>query len=339
MDVVDSANGDSLTNGNTSYVKLVSKQNITKEYILHLAVNNQAQPQLAVALSTNEILYFDVMTQAKSTTYKGHEKSVTGIKFSQETPSTFYSSSVDGSVLVWDSRSGASPVQTFSDDSDGPAKPLTCFDLNSDEAYVCAGTELIRQDSFLLFWDRRTGMNVGGYWNSHTDEISHVQFHSSCNYGLASSSVDGLINIYDLTQNNEDEALTNTLNTETSVNKFTWGPDDHISCITGTEEYQFWSAAQTSPTLSMTRDDLTDLSECKIDYLVDTFLANQSFYLVSGTNDGSLHLYRQKKKHLKPANVLNNGHTDIVRAIIPIKGNCLVTGGEDGQLCTWRISL
>ncbi|CAL1261098.1 unnamed protein product [Larinioides sclopetarius] len=353
MDIMDSANGDSMNNGSSSFVKLLSKQNITKEYILHSAVNNQAQPQLAVTLSTNEILHFDVATQAKSTTYKGHEKTVTGIKFSQETPSTFFSSSIDGRVLAWDTRSGVSPVQPFvgfecvsfslrnfsSDDSDGPSKPLTCFDLNSDETYLCAGTELIREDSFLLFWDRRTGTNVGGYWNSHTDEITHVQFHSTSNSELASSSVDGLINIFDLNQNNEDDALSNTLNTESSVNRFTWGPDNHFSCITGTEDYQFWSAEQTSPALSMTRDDLTDLAESKIEYLVDTFLANRSFYLVSGTNDGSLHVYRQKKRHLIPNAVLSKGHTDVVRTVIPVKGNCLITGGEDGQLCTWRVSL
>ncbi|GFS49407.1 WD repeat-containing protein 89 [Nephila pilipes] len=333
------SNAVSINSRNFPSIKLLSQKKITNEYIVNSAVNNQVQAQLAVVLTTNEVLHWDIINQVKLLSIKGHGKSITGIKFSTETPSVLFTGSLDGQIHVWDLRSSASPVQTFSDDSDGPLKPFTCFDLNLDEKFLCAGTELIRDDSFIIFWDRRTSKSFGGYWNSHTDEITHVEFSSTCNSSVATASLDCLINIFDLTQSTEDDALVNTLNTEASVIKFTWGTDDHISCITGNEDYQFWSAEQTKPLLLKTRDDISLDSESKIDCLINTFQASQSFYLAAGTYHGSVQLYCQKGKHLKSVGLLADGHTDVVRTISYNKGHCLVTGGEDGQICTWKICL
>ncbi|GFY76281.1 WD repeat-containing protein 89 [Trichonephila inaurata madagascariensis] len=337
--MMDCSNGDSDDDAKFPPIKLLLKKKISDEYILHSAVNNLVQGQFAVVLTTHEILQFDVTKQTKILSVKGHEKSITGIKFSSKTPSLLFTSSIDGNIHAWDLRSSTSPVQSFSDDSDGPLKPLTCFDFNLDETHLCAGTELIRSDSFILFWDQRTSEKLGGYWNSHTDEITQVQFSSTCDSGLATSSVDGLINIFDLTQSTDDEALINTLNTECSVNKFAWGLDDHVSCITGNEEYQFWSVEETKPSVSSSRESISTDSQCNIDYLIDTFVAGQSFCLAAGTNKGSVQLYCQKKKSLKTIGLLKNGHTDIVRTISYNKGHFLLTGGEDGQICTWKISL
>lgn len=39
---------------------------------------------------------------------------------------------------------------------------------------ICAGTEEVEGDSFLLFFDVRTATLHGGYWESHTDDITQV---------------------------------------------------------------------------------------------------------------------------------------------------------------------
>ncbi|GFR28556.1 WD repeat-containing protein 89 [Trichonephila clavata] len=335
---MDCLDGDSDDVAKCQPIKLLSKKKISDEYILNSAVNNLVQAQSAVVLATHEVLQFDVTNETKILCVKGHEKLITGIKFSSKTPSLLFTSSVDGKIHAWDLRSSTSPVQSFLDDTDGSLKPFTCFDFNMDETHLCAGTELIRDDSFILFWDQRTSKTLGGYWNSHTDDITHVQFSSTCDSGLATSSLDGLINIFDTTQSSEDKALINTLNTECSVNKFAWALDDHVSCITGNEEYQFWSVEETKPSV-LSREDISTDSKCKIDFLIDTFVAGQSFCLATGTNSGSVQLYRRKKKFLKNIGSLKDGHTDIVRTISYNKGHCLVTGGEDGRICTWKISL
>lgn len=49
------------------------------------------------------------------------------------------------------------------------------------------------------------------------DDVTRLSFHPNKRDILASGSVDGLINIFDLTQPTEDMALRYSLNTESSV--------------------------------------------------------------------------------------------------------------------------
>jgi hypothetical protein len=64
----------------------------------------------------------------------------------------------------------------ISDDTEGSGKlkPLSDFDIASSSRFICGGTELIDDDSFLLFWDVRSTSLLGGYWESHTDDITQV---------------------------------------------------------------------------------------------------------------------------------------------------------------------
>lgn len=117
-------------------------------------------------------------------------------------------------------------LQYIIDDSeDGKIKPLVSFDLSCDERLLAGGTEHTGGDAFILFWDiRQSGSKIenknkllGGYWESHMDDITCLTFHPSKRNVLASGSTDGLMNIFDLTQSSEDLALTYSLNTESSV--------------------------------------------------------------------------------------------------------------------------
>lgn len=64
----------------------------------------------------------------------------------------------------------------ISDDTEGSGKlkPLSDFDIAFSSRFICGGTELINDDSFLLFWDVRSTRLLGGYWESHTDDITQV---------------------------------------------------------------------------------------------------------------------------------------------------------------------
>jgi len=109
------------------------------------------------------------------------------------------------------------------DTENGKMKPLTSFDINCDDSLIAGGTEHIGGDAFILFWDIRKSNSkigdslLGGYWESHMDDITCLTFHPAKRTILSSSSMDGLINIFDLTQSSEDLALTYSLNTESSV--------------------------------------------------------------------------------------------------------------------------
>lgn len=58
---------------------------------------------------------------------------------------------------------------------------------------------------------------LGGYWESHMDDVTCLSFHPVKQNVLTSGSTDGLMNLFDLTQPSEDLALTCSLNTESSV--------------------------------------------------------------------------------------------------------------------------
>lgn len=53
-------------------------------------------------------------------------------------------------------------------------KSFTCFDVSPNNKLIVAGTALCGTDSFLLFWDARNANLLGGYWESHTDDITEV---------------------------------------------------------------------------------------------------------------------------------------------------------------------
>lgn len=61
------------------------------------------------------------------------------------------------------------------DSTDSSLKPLSCFDVSCDGRYLVAGTEVIKDDAFLLFWDVRSTKLLGGYWDTHQGDITQVK--------------------------------------------------------------------------------------------------------------------------------------------------------------------
>ncbi|KFM57278.1 WD repeat-containing protein 89, partial [Stegodyphus mimosarum] len=146
---------------------------------------------------------------------------------------------------------------------------------------------------------------------------------------MASSSVDGLINIFDLMGCSEEDALLSTLNVGSSVIRFSWSKENLLCCTTGNEEFQLWSANEPSPYLSTTREELPQSSQYKADYLIDSFMVEKSLYVASGSNQGVVCLYSAETKKLHLYCELQNGHSDVVRTVCySEKGKFIATGGE-----------
>lgn len=77
---------------------------------------------------------------------------------------------------------------------------------------------------------------------------------------VASGSTDGLINVYDLSQSAEDDALLDTLNTNSSVDQLSWykvGLKDCVSCITHTSDVQLWNIEDARPYAHFQRRDIS----------------------------------------------------------------------------------
>lgn len=71
----------------------------------------------------------------------------------------------------------------ISDKEEVLKKRYECMDVSCNGRVLCSGSLIVEDDSYLVFWDQRNNKKtLGGYWNSHTDDITQVlnqEQHSS----------------------------------------------------------------------------------------------------------------------------------------------------------------
>lgn len=141
------------------------------------------------------------------------------------------------------------------------AKNINCFDQNQNDRILCAGTEQIDHESFLLFFDIRKSKLLGAYWEGHTDDITQVLYHRDNPDILSSGAVDGLINIYDTSETTEDNAFKYCFNTECSVQILNWHKNinkkDLISCITHTNDLYLFDVEKNELLFNFERENIT----------------------------------------------------------------------------------
>lgn len=205
------------------------------------------------------------------------------IKFNIDDNNLLYIGSSDGTVKLWDLRASpltnkaALAVEKTIEFKDPTAttidnnKTFNCFDVSPNNRLLAVGTDLFDGDAFVLFWDIRMCQRpqkrddfLGGYWESHTDDITQIKFHPNDSNRLISGATDGLINVYDLMESCEDDALIDTLNTESSVDKLVWLKFDEcaanntnvLGSVTHTSDVQFWKLDDCNPYLNFTRSDI-----------------------------------------------------------------------------------
>lgn len=194
-------------------------------YILDLALS--PADLIAVSGSNRAVRLHAKETLRVLGEYQGHAGVVFGLRFSPSSPDLLFSGSSDGTLRCWDvRRPGSSAVQVFRSD---PDHRYCSFDVSCNGTVVCAGSEQVGDDSFLVFWDSRTtgggakqeGL-LGVYSESHGDDITAVRFHPKQADRLASGSTDGLVNVFDLSLGEEDDALVTTCNCDSSASALCW---------------------------------------------------------------------------------------------------------------------
>lgn len=58
------------------------------------------------------------------------------------------------------------------DDSELVVKPVSCFDVNANDRLICAGTDELNHNVYLLFFDIRERRLMGGFFESHQEEVT-----------------------------------------------------------------------------------------------------------------------------------------------------------------------
>ena len=253
---VDMLSGDLKEHFKKNYcLKECKSVGLDDVYVLNLSVNPQGK--ILSGLSNHTVCLHDMsLNKIKSETI---DNAIIGAKFSPVHPDLFYVGTNEN-IQLWDSRTFAKEV-TFdlqNLDKDKRPKPLLSFDINCEDKYLSAGTEVLNHDAFVVFWDIRGGKTLlGGYWETLGDDVTVNQFSKQNANQLMSASADGQVNLFDISQESEDEALVTSLNTEAPVRSLTYMQDDKVAIVLDHEEAILWKTYEGQPYRTFSREDFT----------------------------------------------------------------------------------
>lgn len=220
-------------------------------------------------------------------------------------------------------------------------KPVNCFDVNSNDKLICAGTDELNGNVYLLFFDVRERRLMGGFFESHQEEITDVKFHSHNPDILASGSTDGLINIFDCKQESEDDALQFSLNTCDSVQKIKWHHKNSLSCITNTNDLLLYNYESQDLMKKWSRTEITDAMKRKsvIDCnLIDCYDIGDEMMFLGTSNYNKGECLRSLKFNDTSLTPLADfkGNSQIIRAsLFDETKNVYMTFGEKAIISVW----
>ncbi|XP_035913906.1 WD repeat-containing protein 89 [Anopheles stephensi] len=318
---------------------------------LHLSQSCQYDT-LAVGLSRKELQLYRVRESGELALENGSlgrfESGIRGVRFFNGDPNSLLCCTEDGDVHMYDVRSG-SEVHRFEDTSEGLKKTISSCDINQNDRVLCASSEIQKNgDSFLLFFDVRQRSYLGCYWECHSDDITHVRFHPTNPDLFASASVDGLINVFDISKTTEDDAMQYCYNVETAVDSINWHADptgrDLISCVTTTNDLHLYDVESQDSVALFDREHITKAMrrtsaiDCNV---VGTHNnGSGSFFVLAGSNFNKgkdcLRTLRYDNKCLLPDRSFTNSKQIVRASVYNEKDQYLIVTGEGGLITLWK---
>ncbi|XP_062902300.1 WD repeat-containing protein 89 isoform X1 [Mobula hypostoma] len=315
---------------------------------------DQNSQLVAVLCSNHRIRVYNKQTLALLQQFQGHSAPISGIRFATTNSHLLFSASCDGTLKCWDVRlSSTEAVQIY---KGYPNNAFTSFDISCNDVVICAGTEKIEEDTYMVFWDARSGTNtdstggqepLGVYSETHNNDITQIRFHPSNPNMVASGSTDGLVNVFDISQETEDDALLATCNSDSSVSFVGWSGSqwEQIFCLTHDEGFFLWDLDHLHNDEPITLVKMQDARESlkldsgHLDYLIGGLYHKEadSLFVLGGSHKGKLHFLKCEAGALAHMNSLHDGHSATVRAFYwDVEDNSLLTCGEDSQLVLWK---
>jgi WD40 repeat protein len=296
--------------------------------------------------------------------YTKANKSVTALKrFAAvgQRCNVFLTAGRDGFVRGWDLRSSGA-VLKFEGPKNrtGKREPISAIDANFETHSIAAGTELQTQPPgtvSIQVWDVRNPQDTRvTYSESHTDTITELRFlpyPSSSSTVLMSGSTDGLVNVFDTTVAEEEDAVLQVINNTSAIHRTGLIGDDIYALGTG-ETLSFY--AQQNPNLDQKDPDpflLGDIREQEsCEYAIRIHNHKYAPFLAVGNHTDVqelkfLELKQASKEELPTPKwispdeggfMLNGGHgTELVRdTLLEEDLRVVFTCGEDGVVKQWR---
>ncbi|XP_043846130.1 WD repeat-containing protein 89 [Dromiciops gliroides] len=339
-------------------LSIARRSAVTKEptYLLDIDISKNIQEEngciVAVSCSNGSIRLYNNETLSLLRKFNGQPGLLKGVRLANSSSHVF-SACTDGTIKCWDIRlSGETPVQVF---KGYPSNVFISFDINCNDHIICAGTEKVGDDTLMVFWDARMSSQntcpvkapLGVYSETHSDDITQVCFHPDNPNMIVSGSTDGLVNVFDISIDNEEDALIATCNSGSSVSSVGWSGKEYrqIYCMTHDEGFCWWDLSNLDTDQPVTSLNIQDVREVinvqdgNLDYLVGGLYHEKTDQLlvVGGTNTGIIHLINCGSSGLTYMRSLERGHSATVRSFCwSMQDDALLTGGEDAQLLLWK---
>eukprot|EP00271_Cylindrocystis_brebissonii_P012020 TRINITY_DN30062_c0_g1_i1.p1 TRINITY_DN30062_c0_g1~~TRINITY_DN30062_c0_g1_i1.p1 ORF type:complete len:514 (-),score=63.45 TRINITY_DN30062_c0_g1_i1:355-1896(-) len=292
------------------------KKDADADYVFELAVNGDGS-LLAASLSTCEVKLVDVTggaTMAIIGTLGPLQGQVSGLVWAKEAEgrghlTTLMSSSADGCVRTWDTRT-CKESALFSSEEPDEFWSLACG--GSSGFLLAAGG-----NSKITLWDRRRPeQQLACFEEAHTEAVTQLKFHPLNPSNLFSASVDGLICSFDTNAElSDDEALQSVLQVDTSIARigFYGKLASKLWCLTNIETLSLWDLDQSerlgevpntreraskrvakwsSRAENGTATATAEGGSSQVDYLIECHgapeEANDSLWLMAGSNSGAV---------------------------------------------------
>ncbi|KAL0920177.1 hypothetical protein M5K25_009295 [Dendrobium thyrsiflorum] len=357
MDIFDgtaAASSSSFSAASTSSKRLAIKNtiqtNFHEDYVFQIASSPEIST-LAVSLSSNTIKLYSPATGQFIGECKGHISTIHEISFGvPSSPHLLCSCSSDATVRMWDTRTfkQVSLIKAAS------YQEIFSFCVGGSSTNLLAGGG----KSQILFWDLRSSKQVACLEESHMDDVTQVRFTPNQQNKLVSSSVDGLLCLFDTVGHiDDDNHLESVMNVGTSVGKFGFFGEKNqkLWCLTHIETLSIWDWRDGRRDINF--EDTRTLASDQwnldhIDYFVDCYYSETKdrLWVIGGTGAGTLGYFPINCTVPgvigSPEAILEGGHTGVVRTVLPVsmthqgiltekKGVFGWTGGEDGRLCCW----
>ncbi|KAF2841267.1 WD40 repeat-like protein [Patellaria atrata CBS 101060] len=286
---------------------------------------------IAVISSDDSLRIFDAdLNLLPDGIYENIHNSITCVSRFDDDGNIIATAGRDACVKLWDRRT-KSKVAEFVTPKKEALSALNCCASNNA---IVAGTELKDDgpgESPIFLWDTRKGGSPQlQYVESHTDTITELRFNSSTNpTHLLSGSTDGLINLFDLSQDNEDDALFQVINNKSAIHHTGFLTSTSVYTLSTDEKWtQYEIRNPDEEDSSHNPEESLDLRErLGCEYVIKVVDAGDAKWVAIGQ-------HRQSYSRLNFAGAHGN---EIVRDVL-VDASTIYSCGEDGHIRAWKAS-